>query len=109
MGRKIYMTESQVNEIINKLNEDNAPLQVDATSDVAAAGGNASAGMKKTKQRINQQGLSNKDTTITCDSDAIMECGKPITKAQVKEAKLRKLRESSVCYSKKQFQDKLKK
>ena len=107
MGRKIYMTEEQVNEIIDKLNEDNAPINVDATPDVTAAGGNASVGMKKAKDRLRTNGFGNKDANITCDADAIMECGKPFTKKDIKARKLKQLKESSVCYSKKEFKDKV--
>lgn len=106
MGKIVHLTESQVNEIMDKINEDTAPISVDATADVAAANGNASIGMKKTKQRMAQQGMGNKDATITCDSDAIME-NNVYTKKQLKEAKLRYLKENSVSYTKKEFKKKV--
>lgn len=106
MGKIVHMTESQINEIMDKINEDTAPISIDATADVAAANGNASIGMKKTKQRMAQQGMGNKDATITCDSDAILE-KKTYTKKQLKEAKLRYLKENSVSYTKKEFKKKV--
>ena len=101
MSRKIHLTESQVEEIVNKLNEDSAPITIDATADVTAANGNASIGMKKAKDRA-KMSLGNKDATLTCDSDVVMEC---YTKKQIKEAKLRYLKEHSTAYSKKDFKN----
>lgn len=102
MGRIIRMTESQINAIIQHLSEDTAPITIDATADVAAANGNASVGMKRAKDRMTQQGLANKDTTMTCDSDAINE--KFLTKRQINERRLKYLRENSVRYTKKQIE-----
>ena len=102
MSKKVHFTESQVNEICDKLNEDNAPISIDATADVAAAGGNASVGMKKAKERA-RQSLGGKDATLTCDADAITEC---YTKKQLKDAKLKYLKEHSCSYSKKEFGEK---
>lgn len=102
MSRKIHMTESQIQEIVKQLNEDNSPLTVDATADVTAANGNASIGMKKAKDRTRQQ-LGGKDATLTCDADAIMET---YTKKQCQAAKLKYLKEHSESYSKKDFKNK---
>lgn len=101
MSRKIHLTESQVEEIMDKLNEDNAPITIDATADVTAANGNASVGMKKAKDRA-KTSLGNKDATLTCDADAVMES---YTKKQLKEAKAKYLKEHSTQYSKKDFAD----
>ena len=108
-NRKVHFTESQVNEIMRKLNEDGqAPINIDVTSDIAAASGNASIGMQKAKQRMASQGLAGKDTTFSCDSDVVQESnGNFYTKKQLKEAKLRYLRENSVSCSKKEFTEKL--
>ena len=102
MSKTIHLTESQVEEIMNKINEDNAPINIDATPDVAAANGNASVGMKKAKERV-RQSLGGKDATLTCDADAIMET---YTKGQLKAAKLKYLKENSESYSKKDFNEK---
>lgn len=102
MSKKVHFSKSQMNEICDKLNEDNAPLTIDATSDVTAANGNAGIGMKKAKDRAKQT-LGNKDATLTCDADAVMES---YTKKQLKEAKLRYLKEHSDSYSKKDFKSK---
>ena len=102
MSKKIHLTEAQINEISDKLTEDSSPITIDATADVTAAGGNASVGMSKAKNRA-KQSLGGKDVTISCDADAVMEC---FTKKQLKEAKLKYLKEHSTSYSKKEFKDK---
>ena len=102
MSKKIHFTEGQINEICNKLDEDTAPITVDATADVTAANGNAGIGLKKAKDRAKQT-LGNKDANLTCDADAVMES---YTKKQLKEAKLRYLKEHSDSYSKKDFKSK---
>lgn len=91
--RKVRFTQKQLEEcMVKSLQEDGIPINIDATSDVTAANGNASLGMKNAKTRLSQQGLSGKDVTMSVDSDAITEC---FTKKQLKEAKLRYLKENS--------------
>lgn len=91
--KRVLFTKEQLEEcMVKSLQEDGAPVNIDATPDVTAANGNASLGMKNAKNRLSQQGLSGKDVTMTVDSDAITEC---FTKKQIKEAKLKYLKENS--------------
>ena len=91
--KRVLFTKEQLEEcMVKSLQEDGLPVNIDATSDVTAANGNASLGMKNAKNRLSQQGLSGKDVTMTVDSDAIAEC---FTKKQIKEAKLKYLKENS--------------
>ena len=126
MGRKIYMTESQVNEIIKKLNEDNRddmnfttrnfnmPLRkaVDTTRQIASTNSDKNVTLNGVPitSNTNPQAVASQmqsDAKDTLSTSGMYESC--VTKKQIKEAKLKKLRESSVCYSKKQFQKKLKK
>lgn len=110
MGKRIHITEAQLEGIMDKINEDGSPIVVDTTADIQAAHGNAQVGLKNAKQRLSQQGLSGKDVTLSTDADAIMEeCGAPITKRQIKEKRLKQLKESSVCYNKKQLETRMSK
>ena len=102
MMKKIHLTEKQIENILSTINEDGAPITIDATADVAAAGGNAQVGMKKAKDRAKQT-IGGKDVTLTCDADAVMES---FTKKQIKTARLKHLNENSKIFSKSDFRKK---
>lgn len=102
MRKKIHLSEKQIENILRTLSEDSAPITIDATADVAAAGGNAQVGMKKAKDRA-KQSVGSKDTTLTCDADAVMES---FTKKQIKKARLKHLNENSTLFSKSDFRKK---
>lgn len=122
MSKKIHLTESQVEEIANKLNEmQSVPLQTSSWA------GQPLPSVVQDVQKM-QQAVPDKMLTLNgvdmrkkvapqaiADeiqnnakqvSDGICEETEVYTKKQIKEAKLRYLKEHSTAYSKKDFKNK---
>ena len=104
MGRIVHFTESQVNGIMERLNEDdlNVSYQKPATG---------TPSIPDMEQQIRNAKKSAPNANVHLDvSQAdlnVMESKGGFTKKQLKEAKLKYLKENSVSYSKKEFTNKL--
>lgn len=96
--RKIHITESQLEELKAKLSE---AYTIDGTKETEAAGGNVKTAWDNIKSKNPQlsQQADNGEVNIAVNPIGIDE-GKSYTKRQIKEAKLRFLRENSVVFKK---------
>lgn len=126
-NRKVHFTESQVNEIMRKLNEGNGvegaifngdnfdnmstQNQIEVCKDVASNNPNMKVSYmgREVNPATNTVDLQNqiRNDASSIVSGGISESKKTYTKKQLKEAKLRYLRENSVSCSKKEFMEKL--
>ena len=120
MSKKIHLTESQIEEIVDKLNEaDNIELQTTnfPNQPLARVVGDVQQMQRAVpgrKIRLNgvdvntaqpAQTIANSiQTTAKQVSDGVCESN-VYTKKQIKEAKLRYLKEHSTAYSKKDFKN----
>lgn len=99
--KKIHITEAQLECLRKKLSE---AITVDATKEVEAKSGNVAAAWNdmKTKNPTLQQQASGGELSLSVNPEGIdeEENGKPITKKQIKEAKIKKLRENSEVFKK---------
>ena len=97
--KKIHITEAQMKALKDKLSE---AVTVDATSEVEQANGNVSTAWNnmKTKNPMLDQQAKNGEVTVGVNPEGIDE-GKTVTKRQIKEAKIRKMQNESVCIKKK--------
>ena len=96
--RKIHITEAQLNELKQRLEE---AFNVDATKDTEAAGGNVKTAWDniKSKNPALSQQADNGEVNLSVNPTGIDE-GKSYTKRQINEAKLKNLRENSVMFKK---------
>lgn len=108
--RKIHITESQLKELKKKINE---AYTVDATQELEQNGGNAKKAAdtlfakNPTLKSDADKGEANVGFNPTaleedcCEDNACSMKGKSYTKKQIKEAKLRKLKENCTIIKKK--------
>ena len=101
--KKIHITEAQLQELKNKLNE----LNLSGDENLNTANGNVTDATKKTIQNAKDDGVNvdNAGVTVGFSHDALKQNGvaegKLYTKKQIKEAKLAKLRNECKKYTKK--------
>ena len=96
--RKIHITEAQLNELKKKLEE---AYTIDGTKETEEANGNVKTAWNNIKAKnpqLSQQADSG-EVNIAVNPTGIDE-GKSYTKRQIKEAKLKALRENSVMFKK---------
>lgn len=104
--KKIHITEAQLKALKKKLNE----LNLSGDENLNSSNGNVTDATKTTLQNAKDDGVNvdNAGVTVGFSQNALKQNGvfegKAITKRQIKEAKLKKLRESCVKYSKKDLE-----
>lgn len=106
MSRKIHLTESQVREIVDKLNEDN----IEEGNELNVNYQKPPTGVANVQDMTNQMTAAKKaapgakvNMVVSGEDLNVMESC--YTKKQIKEAKLRYLKEHSTAYSKKDFKN----
>lgn len=123
MNKKIHFTESQINEICDKLNETDVNGPINLTQDCFPKGTTIKGAFDATKEiaLTNPKGATFNGTPVnqttntfnaaneytkTAKQAADGVIGESYTKKQLKEAKLRYLKEHSTSYSKNDFKNK---
>lgn len=106
MSRKIHLTESQIEEIVNKLNEDS----IEEGNELDVNYQKPLTGVATVQDMTNQMNAAKKaapgakvNMVVSGEDLNVMESC--YTKKQIKEAKLRYLKEHSTAYSKKDFKN----
>lgn len=100
--RKIHITEKQCEELKKSLLE----INLNGDEQLNSSNGNATDAAKKTIQNAKDDGVSvdNSATSVSFSNDALKQNGisesSYITKKQIKEAKIKQLRENSVVFKK---------
>ena len=102
--RKIHITESQLSNLKKMLSEATPVDATDATND---NNGNIAAGIRQLQQ-TNPALKNNATYTVNPDGLKNMEESSSVsfTKKQIKEEKIKRLRENSVVYKKKNLKNK---
>lgn len=99
--KKIHITEAQLEELKKKLNE----INLNGDENLNATNGNVTDAAKQTIQNAKDDGLNvdNSATQVSFGHDALKQNSvcESYTKKQIKEAKLKKLRENCVKFTKK--------
>lgn len=100
--RKIHITESQLNELKQRLNE----LNLNGDENLNTSNGNVTDATRKTLDSAKDDGVNVNDAGVSVSysqgalkQNGVYE-GKSYTKKQIKEAKLKKLQENSVAFKK---------
>ena len=91
MARKFKITEEQYNTALSE--------GITLTADLAAAGGDANKAIENTKQQAQKDGVDISNATIQVPANE----GRLITKKQITESRLKKLKENSDLYSVRNF------
>ena len=98
--RKIHITEAQLDALKQKLNE----INLNGDEALNTSNGNATTAIRNTIDNAKKDGVSvdNSATQVSFTHDAMKQNGvcESYTKRQIKEAKLRYLRENSVMFKK---------
>ena len=102
MGKKIYLTEEQLANVLSEVANMGAGIPVQAKTD--ATGKVTQTTLSQQKRELQGQGM--KDSTIAVDQDTISENATVYTKRQLKEARNRRITEGAkkVC-TKRQLAD----
>lgn len=104
--RKIHITESQLKELKKKMDE----MNVNGDEALKDANGDANAAIRNINAQATKEGIpSSAPNSVTFSDSALKQTGKAysleeggcITKRQIKEAKLRKLKNESYKITKK--------
>lgn len=104
--KKIHISESQYNELRKKISEQSDAYPVDMTDSIEKANGNVSTAFSNFNSEHPQQGadLKSGKATATINPNAVTNesifNGHSYTKKQIKEAKLRKLKENCQIFTK---------
>ena len=100
--KKCIFTEKQLNDIKKRLDE----INLNGDEALNSSNGNATDAIRTTIQNAKNDGVSvdNSATSVSFSHDAMKQngvCeGTTYTKKQIKEAKIKKLRENSVMFKK---------
>lgn len=104
MSRRITITEKQLEELKNKLNE----LTLNGDEVLNAKGGNIDAATRETLRNAQDDGvnINNAAVNVAYSQDGLKQNGitaewKCLTKKQIKEAKLANLKKNCTVYKKK--------